>query len=529
MTDAHASTWRGRALLLRGALLIATLAVYAPHIPGDFVWDDQAYILQEPRMYGPHGAWDLFTQPFGPPGGGVYRPLSTLSYWAQMHLFGASMTALRAINIAIHAAVAQCLVSALAGLGVALEGALVAALLLALHPGATEGAMFINARHDSLGTLFSLLALAVSLRPASTPTARALTALGAAASTLLAMSAKEVFALTPGFLALAALLPSVSPRPFKERARRAVELVGASGVFVAVALLWRRHLAITTGNALTGAPLSEALRDMLACVAHYSTLAFTGRQGFTALAWHPPTTAVVAVTAACLALTSIALAALWRRAPATVERVAFGLAWMVTYAATSALAAPATGQYANRYLYYPLVGWALAVGALAAAAIGASERVRRLTLGASLACAGLFALISASQASHWKSGLTLFGADLPEGQNDARVLYHFGVSLARAQGCSAALGLFVRATEIEPTYWRAWHNVAGCLLQLDRPREAIEPARRALRLARSDVGNVLNLGSAYALSGQRARAEPLLRIGCAQRPGDPACELLRNP
>ena len=158
MTDAQTSTWRGRALLLRGALLIATLAVYAPHIPGDFVWDDRAYILQEPRMYGPHGAWDLFTQPFGPSGGGVYRPLSTLSYWAQMHLFGASMTALRAVNIAVHAAVAQCLVSALAGLGVAFEGALIAGLLLTLHPGATEGAMFINARHDSLGTLFSLVA-----------------------------------------------------------------------------------------------------------------------------------------------------------------------------------------------------------------------------------------------------------------------------------------------------------------------------------------------------------------------------------
>jgi hypothetical protein len=292
-----ASTWRGRALGLRAALLVGVLAVYAPHIPGDFVWDDREYILREPRMYAPDGARALLTQPFGPPGGGVYRPVSTLSFWAQAHATGMSMTAFRALNVVIHAAVAQVLVSVLAGLGAALEACFVAALLFGLHPGATEGTMFINARHDSLGTLFALVALAASLRPSRTPRALARTALAAGLGTLVAMSCKEVFALTPAFVALAALLPALSPEGLSARARRAATFAGVSGVLVVAALVWRRHLEISTGNALTGASLAELLRFVMGAIAHYVSLAVTGRQGFTALAWRAPSASAAALWA----------------------------------------------------------------------------------------------------------------------------------------------------------------------------------------------------------------------------------------
>ncbi len=525
MTAEAPSTWRGRASWLRAALLAATLVVYGPHLSGDFVWDDREYILREPRMYAPDGARALLTQPFGPAGGGVYRPVSTLSFWAQAHLHGMSMTAFRALNVAVHAAVAQALVSALAGLGAGIEASVAAALLFALHPGATEGAMFINARHDSLGTLFALVALAASLRPSNTPRARWLTALAAGLATLAAMSCKEVFALTPVFVSLAALLPTITPGTRSERIRRAVALSSASGAFITAALLWRRHLAISTANALTGASLSEVARGVMGCVAHYVTLAVTGRQAMTALAWRPPSVASAALWGLGLALAVAGLIALRKRAPALSERLAVGLSWLVLFSATSALAAPATGQLANRYLYYPLAGWALAAGALLSYAVEAGARARRVALGGALALSVTFALTSASQAARWKTALDLFGADLPEGEGDARVLYHYGVAVARVRGCPEAVGLFARSTELEPTYWRAWHNVAGCLLQMGRAREAVEPARRALRLAPRDAGNAINLGAAYVLSGERARGEPLLRRGCEALPRDPACAL----
>ena len=524
-----ASTWRGRALLLRAALLVGVLAVYVPHIPGDFVWDDREYILREPRMYAPDGARALLTQPFGPPGGGVYRPVSTLSFWAQAHAQGMSMTAFRALNVVIHASVAQVLVSVLAALGASLEACFVGALLFGLHPGATESTMFINARHDSLGTLFALGALAASLRPTRTPRALVLTALAAGLGTLVAMSCKEVFALTPAFLALAALLPALSPEDLAARARRAATFAGVAGVFVVAALLWRRHLAISTGNALTGASLAELLRFVMGAVAHYVSLAVTGRQGFTALAWRAPSTTAAALWALGLVGAAAGLLALRKRSPATAARAALGLAWLVLFAATAALAAPATGQYANRYLYGPLAGWSMLVGVLVALALDAGPRVRSVTLGAALTLAVVFALTSAAQAARWKTALDLFGADLPEGDRDARVLYHYGVAVARAHGCPAALGLFVRAAELEPGYSRAWHNVTGCLLQMGLPREAVEPARRALRLDPRDPRNVINLGTAYALSGDRPRGENLLRIGCAAAPTEPSCARLRPP
>jgi tetratricopeptide (TPR) repeat protein len=297
-------------------------------------------------------------------------------------------------------------------------------------------------------------------------------------------------------------------------------------VFVAAVLLWRRHLGVPTANALTGAPAETVWRNVTGALAHYVPLTLRGAQGPTVLAWRPPSTATAALWSALVPAAAAALYALRRRAPATAERLALGLVWLAAFAASSALAAPATGQHANRYLYPAIAGASLAVGAALDAVIAAGPRARRVALAAVAAVAAVFAAVSARQAPRWRSGLALFGADLPAGRDDARVLYHYGVSLARRDGCAAALPYFRRAAALEPGYPRAWHNVTGCLLQLGRAAEAIEPGRRALRLAPYDISCALNLGAAYALSGDRARAEPLLRRGCAARPGHPACRLL---
>ncbi|MFO0626526.1 MAG: hypothetical protein U0325_13005 [Polyangiales bacterium] len=301
----------------------------------------------------------------------------------------------------------------------------------------------------------------------------------------------------------------------------------SAGALVIASVAWRRHLAIGTANALTDASLRARFVGVVGTVAHYVDLAFTGRQSPMSRSWRAPTVAASLAAVALATGVAAGLRALRPRAPAVVDRVSFGLAWLVLLAAPSAAAVPSTGQYANRYLYAPLMGWAIVVAAGLDLGLQHAGRARRWILAAGAGTVLAFALVSAQQAARWRRALDLYAPDVEEAPDDGRVLYNYGVAVAQAQGCGAALPIFQRAAARTGDDGRAWNNVAGCLLLLHRPAEAVAPARRAVAVLPGDLNAALNLGAALALSGDRDGARPVLTRACAARPQAPACALLR--
>lgn len=513
-------------LVVRAVLALLVLVVFVPYLGGDFVWDDRAYILDDPRMYRADGIWALLSQPFAA-GGAVYRPVSTVTFWLQARVFGMTLVPLRALDVLLHLGVTQLLCSALRRAALPAWAAALGAAVFAVHPGVTEVAMFVNARHDGLGALLALATVLVWTSPATTRAAAARRAVGGAALYALTLGCKESFVVLPPLVAAAQVW---TERRAGRRGRGPAGLqLGTSAAVIAAFFGWRAYLQIPSGSSQLGAGALELASRVATVEAHYTTLAVTFSQGATALAWRVlGTPAVLGVAGGTIAL-AVGLWRWHRRDAESAARAAFGLAWFAALVAPNALAIPITGQFANRYLYVPLLGFALVLASAAHAVFrGRSRLVRRLGVAGAACLLAFCALVSAVQASRWAAGLELFGADLEDHPEDSRVVYHYAVSVVRARGCAEALPLFERAAGLEPGWVRPWHNVAGCLLTLRRYREAVTPAERAWRLGPQDPRRQLNLGAALMASGDEARGRPLLTRACASLPREPPCSMLRD-
>jgi tetratricopeptide (TPR) repeat protein len=136
------------------AVAALTAVAYLPSLAGVFQFDDYNVIVHYPTVH----SWEAL---FERAGGGV-RPLLKASYTLNWTLgFGFSF-----FNIAVHAVNAALLFL----IGHLLFGdrraALIAALLFALHPAATEAVTYISGRSSSLMALFYLGALLAYLRGA---------------------------------------------------------------------------------------------------------------------------------------------------------------------------------------------------------------------------------------------------------------------------------------------------------------------------------------------------------------------------
>jgi hypothetical protein len=89
---------------------------------------------------------------------GFFRPVTSLSFMAEYHLWGANPAGYRAVNMFIHLFV--CLLTIPLGRRIGIvKFWWLPAVITVIHPGAIDALWFIAARNDVLATLFSVVAL----------------------------------------------------------------------------------------------------------------------------------------------------------------------------------------------------------------------------------------------------------------------------------------------------------------------------------------------------------------------------------
>ena len=488
------------------AVVGLTLA-FVIHARGEWVWDDVELVQQNPRLAPGSGLWPLLTHDLGNvQGTHIYRPVPLALQWIETRIFGVSLLPMRCVNVLVHAVNGVLLLLVMRREGATKLAAQVGALVFLLHPASTEPVMWISGLHDLLGVTMTLAACLASRR-----------AWLAGVFTALAVLSKEAYAVVPLLLALLVL---------GLRRARDVRVLGASFAAVLLVFVLRWRLGMASGGGRT----AGGVVDYATVFLHYALGLFTFTNARSTETYEPVAASVVA-----LVVVVAAAAVLVRSKNARLRALSFGMVWIAIALAPYAIAVPVARMYGNRYAYLALVGFALAVGyAVDALASWLRSREPTARVGgvverAAPVLALPLAIATAADASLWKSGMTLFGADFDRAPNDPRALYHFGHANYRVAGCKAALPFYQRAVEIEPTYQRAWHNVAGCLINEHAFAEAVEPARTELGLAPDDPRAEYNLGLALVSSGQRDEGIAHLERSVALDPSWPtAAETLRN-
>jgi len=149
----------------RVAVAVAAALLFLPAIRYGFVQDDRAIIAANPAAHSAAAALRAFDQPYWPrpAAGGLYRPLTILSYAVDWSLSGGSAGWLHLMNAVWHSLATFLVMLALAR-WVPEPGVLAAGLVFAAHPVHVEAVAGLVGRADLLVTVALLGAVLTARR-----------------------------------------------------------------------------------------------------------------------------------------------------------------------------------------------------------------------------------------------------------------------------------------------------------------------------------------------------------------------------
>lgn len=509
------------------ALVLAVAAgTFAPALESGFVWDDEPFIVaNEPlRASGvlrrAFAAGDAFGTGVDNP---YYRPVTTLSFAADLRLFGGNPVGYHATNLLLHLVVCALVFLLALRLTGARSAAGVAALLFAVHPAAAEPVAYVSARADLLCAAFLLAAVLLHLRAreGGSPRDRALAA-GAFALALLA----KVVALA--LLPLLVLWGFLSPAPRERRIRwLAPYALLAGAFFVARALVlehstWESGVPFVSRLAAAGPLLARYLGNTLwpfdLTVFYDVPLRTSWGDPVVLGAW----ALLLGCAGACLLLLLLRRAAV----------IALGAVWyfVALFPVSGVVDLLRPALLADRYLYIPLAGAALAVAGGFAAAREAVRRGPRparsrvvafVGFAAAVASCSAFAVTTARRLPAWHDHVPFWEAARRGAPESPYVLNALGWAYRRDRRFDEAERVLTRAVELQPDFPDPRRNLAAVALHQGDFEAAGRHTEEVLRINPHDGVALRYRGYLLAMAGRLERAIASLESAVAAEPFNP--------
>jgi hypothetical protein len=495
--DLRGAPMNARRLYLAVALCAAL--VYVGSLWNGFALDDTAIILGNPLMRSANGIWEAFAQPYWPPdlGGKMYRPIPLASFVVDALLH--SRAWFHVMNVLWHAG-ATIGVAALARRMADDRTALAAGLLFAVHPVHVEAVANIVGRAELMATLFATLsvyAALVSRQP-----------LWCAVALAAGLLSKENAAVVPALVAWGWLLGIDRPP------RRVIlsMVVGWAVVAVAYAAIrWavlhpylRFDAVAPVFSSISPVAIRLTAVAALADVARLLVFPDHLRVEYTPLERTAVATALDGRFALGLVALLVYLALLviaWRKGH---KVAAFGLGWIgIAYLPVANLLFPSGVLIAERTLYLPSVGFALAAGSL-------------LSLFRPRVYAGTLALItvaggarSALRVPVWRDDRTVTVSILDDSPRSYRGPARAGSMLQSARRPEQALEAYRVAIAAFPHDVTIYMAAADAAFTLGQPRLADSMLQTANRLCFRCAGGLRVEARAARSRGDSATADSL--------------------
>jgi protein O-mannosyl-transferase len=501
----------------RLAVALAAVLPFLGTLGNPPVLDDGWAALDNPLVWSLRNAGRIFAELYGYAGDpsvrGPYRPVTTLTYALNYAVHGRWTPGFHAVNVALHAAasvlvlaLARRLAEAAAPLR-ARRLALVAGLLFAVHPAHVEAVATIFGRTEPLCACFAIGALLLALdrrrAPWRLPAAVAVLALG--------MLSKEIAVVTPVvFLVVAWALPAAAgldARPGLRDAGARAALLRALGVAAALGLAFLPYLAgkgttlavtsvarwfpVGTPPAHVALTMSRVLGEYLRILAFPSFLggdfAYAARLPTLAA----PTPGFLVATAAWAATLGAALVLLRR-----VPLAGAGLVWTFVGLLPVMHLVPVGVLLAERLLYFPSIGFCLAVAALlplaasvdavrpstsALRAYAQGERLARWAPALVLALVAALGTRAVVRTLDWRTSVALWESELAKAPRDPVVNNNLAIAYTGRGEHAKAVERLQVALAVQPAYWRAYVNLGIARQRLgdrDRARAAFVSAVR---------------------------------------------------
>jgi len=392
-------------------LLLVSVLAFLPGVSDLAYWDDKPLPRQLPFF-------TTFSSLLQPPTGipewpyNYFRPVWLASLLLDARLFDSPLGG-HVMNLVYHA-VTSLLVfllarRLLAGHASALLAATLAAAVFAVHPIHAESVCWVGARVDILATLFSTLTLLLALawRDSRSVPALLLTPL----AFLLAVGSKEVGIVTAVLVPLAMVLaprPVSQPPSTRALATTLVPLLALLAAATTLYLAYRVDAARPVSLGLSALPMSETAARVLQALGYYvqKLVVPWPQSNFVVPAMLPSLPVAGLILLAAVALAGLALRHWWRTRDGVPLFGLLMLAAGIAPALLLAVSAIGATPVAERYLYFPSAGAALALGALLARGLAGPRR--RLVVGGTALLILILLASSLLRSQLWASNVALW-------------------------------------------------------------------------------------------------------------------------
>ena len=524
------------AALIAGAVAVA---VALPALANGFAFDDVWIVQRHPVVGAPGSLMRLITATYWPPTdgeGALWRPIALAALAAQWALGGGAPFVFHAVTVAL-AGVAAGLMAAFTGALFGPLTGLLAGLLFAVHPIHVEVTATVVGQAELLAAIAYLLALGVSWRVSrSTPDPkRGWWIAAAAAAVLLGAGCKE------HVITLPAALPVIWWWRARQDGRRVgavareqlpvfLATLGASLAFVLLRWIVLRDFT-NTGGVATGLDPSSAVRRavvMLPLSLRWLELLFVPIR---LSAVYSPQHVIAnpafgVVHAAALLVWTGGAALVWHvrhRLPA----VAVG-AWLftVTIALVSNVLVPLEVLLAERLLFLPSVGWAMAVAGGLTALLTETRHGRAARIAVAVVLLA-FAGRSVVRAPVWKSNAVLFAQMLRDAPDSFQTHWALGAEALAVGDSGTTEREWREAIRLNPDHPQPLEDLGRLYARSGRWAPAVPLLDRAVQLDSARLGTALLLASAMSHTGRHAEALRVLDVMERRHVRGPATAAMR--
>ena len=512
-------------------LIVAGWLLWGRTLGHEFVWDDNDFIVRNAALR----SWTFLPQYFTSvdtmAGGSfadqflVFRPLRNVSYRLDFAVAGLNPRWWHATNVWLHVLNALLLYLIARTLMTGPLAPLFAASIFLLHPVQSEVVCWIKARDDLLAAAFSLGLILVWVRWRSPARSRAKMAALALLYLGACLSKIQAIVLPIVLLALELWMPSWTeaqrrggessdsggedPRVARRGALTWVPLFGATALAV---LLWRHLFLGQTAQTeyLAGGFLPTMLTMTRAGVQYVRLLVFpmdlladySGMESSQSFA-EPR----VWLSGVLLAAIAGAIIAARRKFP--LESTGWLL--VIVFLLPVSNVVPTMQYLAERFLYLPMIGFALFAGG---AAVRLESRSRPAAVVAAALLLTVYGARSTLRVQDWRDGATLFEAtvrDSPE--TNLRARRNLLVERLRLKQYDKAEPLARRLLELEISRGSSIRKVAEATRHLGiiyqgtgRSEEGAQHLRRALAIDASYMQPSMDLGIVEGGAGRHGEA-----------------------
>jgi len=476
-----------------------TLLAYQPAWHGGFLWDDDAYIINNELLTAPHG-WQRIWFSLDSPS--QYFPLTYSTFRVEHALWGLNTTGYHWVNLLLHVANALLVWAVLTRLRI--PGAWLAAAIFALHPVQVESVAWITERKNVLMGFFFLLTLLAWSAFVDERTRRAwifysLSLIFYA----LALSAKATACTLPAALFLILWLQQ---KPITMR--RLLEIVPFVMLGVGIGLLavwWERYHQGTNREVFTFlSPIERILVASRAVWFYLSKIFWPSNLTFIYPRWNiSPSDLLnyiwlIAGIGACVAIYFL--------------RRSLGRSVEVAAAFFVATLSPVLGFIMLFTFRYTFVAdhyqYLACIGPIALASAGVVSLSHKFAQYRTVIISGALLIVASLGALTWRQAATytdietLWRTTLARNPECWMAHTNLGLVFLQKGKIDEGIAEYRAALQMQPDSWDAEYNLGTALLGKAQVDEAILHCERAVRMRPTDPDAQVSLGNALFQKGR---------------------------